>query len=429
MGLLKPAANQTAYLKAGILGFQGAGKTYTAARIATGLARLSKNKSPKVAFFDTEKGSDFMVHYFKKESIEFDVAKSRTFVDLIAFMKEVEADGYDVAIVDSISHVWADLMTSYEKRLRRSNGLLFQDWSKVKGEWRQFTDAFINTKIHTLVLGRAGYNYDFDQDESGKKELIKTGTKMKAEGEFGYESDLLLEMERVPKKDGKGWTNRCIVLKDRTDTMNGSSIDMPKFEDFKTVVAALNIGGEHYGLDTTRDSQDMFQDPDYSYVELKKQRDIALEELQGVLIENDLSGTSAAAQKGRQELLKEVYDTVSKTYIEGLHPDKIREGVRRIKVKFAPLAPAKSSEETDEMIAGDQIKKIYATLNGLDFRDKDDQKAIVYGMAETIVGHPVASTKELTAHQASTLIDQLNKTEPEALKIFTAKSTNQEVPF
>lgn len=426
MSLLKPASNQTAYLKAGILGFQGSGKTYTAARIAAGLARLSKSKAPKVAFFDTEKGSDFMVPFFKKEGIEFDVAKSRTFVDLIEFMREVEKEGYDVAIVDSISHVWADLMDSYTKRLRRSNGLLFQDWSKVKGEWRQFTDAFINTKLHTLVLGRAGYNYDFDEDESGKKELIKTGTKMKAEGEFGYESDLLLEMERVPNKGGKGWVNRCIVLKDRTDTMNGSVLDMPKFEDFKTVVAALNIGGEHFGLDTTRDSQDMFQDPDWSYVELKKQRDIALEELQGVLIEHDLGGTSAAAQKGRQELLKEVYDTVSKTYIEGLHPDKIREGVRAIKAKFA-----KPEQDTGELVTPDQLKRIFATLGSLDIKATEDQKAIIYGLAKVSLQVEITSTKQLTKVQAAKLIDELDKSDPEALKMFFApkEEVKQEEPF
>ena len=74
MSLLKPAANQTAYLKAGILGFQGSGKTYTASRLATGLAKMS-SKQPKVAFFDTEKGSDFLVAYYKEQGIQFDVAK------------------------------------------------------------------------------------------------------------------------------------------------------------------------------------------------------------------------------------------------------------------------------------------------------------------------------------------------------------------
>ncbi len=347
--LLKPATNQTAYLKAGVYGFQGSGKTYTASRLAVGLAKLSKNKNPKVAFFDTEKGSDFVINYFKDEKVQFDVAKARSFMELVEFMKEVEKEGYDVAIIDSISHVWTDLMDSYVKRLKRSNGLLFQDWGKVKGEWRQFTDLFINSKIHVIVLGRAGWNYDTSEDESGKMQLTKGGTKLRAEGEFGYESDLFLEMERVPNEGkGKGWINRCYVLKDRTDTMNGKVIDYPKFEDFKTVVAALNIGGEHFGLDTTKDSQDMFEDPDWSYAELKKQRDIALEELQAVLAKHDLSGTSDAAKKKRIDLLEGVFGTSSKTALEGMHPEKIREGVAKIKERLEVIAPDPEPTKAEE---------------------------------------------------------------------------------
>ncbi|CAB4151402.1 Fer4_NifH domain containing protein [uncultured Caudovirales phage] len=334
MSLLKPATNQTAYLKAGILGFQGSGKTFTATRLASGLAHQTKKKRPKVAFFDTEKGSDFFVKYFESENIQFDVAKSRTFIDLIAFMREVEDGGYDVVIIDSISHVWNDLRNSYEKRLRRSNGLLFQDWGKVKGEWQQFTDLFINGKTHTIVLGRAGYEYDMSEDESGKKELLKTGTKMKAEGEFGYESDLLLEMERVKNQNKKGWSNRCYVLKDRTDTMNGKVIDMPKYSDFKSVVATLNIGGEHFGIDGTKDSQAMFGNPDYSYAERRKQRDIALDELQEILIELDLQGTSGAVIKKRTELLKDIYGTSSKTAIEDMTAEQIRNGITVIKERL-----------------------------------------------------------------------------------------------
>ena len=353
--LLKPAKNQTAFLKAGILGFQGSGKTYTAARIAAGIAKLDcdKDKTPKVAFFDTEKGSDFLVKYFAEQNIQLDSVKSRSFKDLCEFMREVQKEEYNVAIIDSISHVWRELTTSYENRLRRNNGLLFQDWGKVKTEWQQFTDAFINSNLHVIVLGRAGYEYDMSEDESGKKELLKTGTKMKAEGEFGYESDLLLEMERVRKDDDKGWINRCYVIKDRTDTMNGKVVDYPKFEDFMSVVASLNIGGEHVGVDTTRNSEDMFGDPDYSYAERKKQRDIALEELQEVLVEHDLAGTAGAVQKKRIELLKEVYGTSAKTYIENMPADRIRDGIEKIKEKFSTDGLEVSDEDLEKVKDGE----------------------------------------------------------------------------
>jgi len=329
MSLLKPASNQTAYLKAGILGFQGSGKTYTASRIAAGLAKMNGNKNPRIAFFDTEKGSDFLVKYFKAEGIQLDVAKTRSFSDLLEFMREVEQAKYDVVIIDSISHVWRELMDSYQKRLRRTNGLLFQDWSKVKGEWQRFTDAFINSSMHTIVLGRAGFEYDFNEDESGKKELIKTGVKMKAEGEFGYESDILLEMERV--KDGKGFKNRCYVIKDRTDTMNGQVIDSPTFDSFKTVVAYLNIGGVHHGVDTERNSEEMFDDPDKSFAKEREAREIALEELKQEFILNDLNGTSTPIVKRRTELLIQAFGTSAWSAIQGMRSNAIRDGIVQIR--------------------------------------------------------------------------------------------------
>ena len=64
MALLKKAQNQTAFLKAGIMGFQGSGKTYTAVDLAIGLTKLSKGT--KVAFYDTETGSDFHIKKFEE---------------------------------------------------------------------------------------------------------------------------------------------------------------------------------------------------------------------------------------------------------------------------------------------------------------------------------------------------------------------------
>jgi hypothetical protein len=48
--------------------------------------------------------------------------------------------------------------------------------------------------VHILIAGRAGKEYEYQENEAGKKELITTGTKFKAEGEFGYEPDILVEL-------------------------------------------------------------------------------------------------------------------------------------------------------------------------------------------------------------------------------------------
>jgi hypothetical protein len=53
MALFKKAEITSSYLKAGIMGFAGSGKTYTAASVAIGLHKLTKSDNP-MFFLDTE---------------------------------------------------------------------------------------------------------------------------------------------------------------------------------------------------------------------------------------------------------------------------------------------------------------------------------------------------------------------------------------
>jgi len=338
MSLLKPATNQTAFLKAGIMGFAGSGKTFTAKELAIGLSKLVNDGKP-VAFFDTETGSDFLIPAFKEAGIQLLVAKSRSFADLKTFMGEAESVA-SVGIIDSVTHVWTDLVDSYRAKLRRKNGLLFQDWGPIKAEWGEFTKLYINSRCHVVLCGRAGYEYDMEQDESGKKELIKTGTKMKAEGEMSYEPSLLLEMERVnpAEKLERGqrstFIHRCYVLKDRTDRMNGKAVDNPKFEDFAPVISFLNIGGEHVGVAASeRSSQDLFDSPDGLY-ERKKQVEIALELIQDSMVEGEIGGTSAKAKEEQIRHLKLAFGTSSWRAIQDMRLEALEDGLRALRLNL-----------------------------------------------------------------------------------------------
>lgn len=340
MSLLKPAKNYAAFLKAGILGFQGSGKTYTASEMAIGLCQHIK--SDKAAFFDTEAGSDYMIPKFKDSGIELFSHKGRAFKDLCDIVRECETEGYPVLIIDSISHVWREIQDSYKKRVKR-NSLYMMDWGILKGQWAEFTDLYLNSKVHIIMLGRAGYEYDQEESETGKKELIKTGTKMKVEGEMGYEPSLLIEMEGI--KTGKKIINRAHIIKDRTDNMNGKSIDFPKFKDFMPIINFLNIGGEHIGFDASRNSEELFQNPEWSYEERKRKHSILIEQLHEILVLQGLSGTGAQAQKDRTELLIKFFGTSSKTHIEEkLSLKELEEAITGIRANFAPKEEPKVVE-------------------------------------------------------------------------------------
>lgn len=278
MGLFHKAESSSAYAKIGMMGFAGSGKTYTASQFAIGLSRIQGSKKP-VFFLDTETGSDWVIPMFKKEGVPLNVAKTRAFSDLLMAVEEATRDA-SVLLVDSVTHFWAELTESYAKKKNRTRGLEFQDWAYLKKEWARFTTAFINAPLHVIICGRAGYEYDYFTNDSGKKELEKTGIKMKAEGEFGFEPSLLILMERY-QGEGHRVYRTATILKDRSTLLDGKVIENPTFESIRPHVEYLNIGGAHMGVDTSRTSEAMIDAPERS--RRKEQTEIALAELQALM--------------------------------------------------------------------------------------------------------------------------------------------------
>lgn len=345
MGLLKKATMGTAYAKIGILGFAGSGKTFTAAKLARGICEVSKNK--KIAFFDTEKGSDFLVKPLHDEGYEFFVHKSKSFADLTAIIKEAEADGFCVLIIDSISHVWAEILKSYMKQ-NNIKVMRPQHWATPKQQWQTgFTEIYINSKLHIIMCGRAANEWGSQEnEETGKLEMISTGgMKMKVEGETGYEPDLLIEMEAIKGKDSI--LNQAFIVKDRSNTLNGKTIDKPDFAKMKSFFDYLSIGGTHEGIDLTRNSEELFDKPDWSPKNMERRREIALEQIQSACILAGISGTSAEAKKKWVLMLQDVFKTTSWREVELMKAQDLEDNLQDLKVYLGQVNPLQEPPKAD----------------------------------------------------------------------------------
>ena len=337
--------SEQAYFKGGFFGFSGTGKTYTAALIAKGIHEMIGNKKP-VAFYDTEVGSDYIFQsIFQPAGIALAVHKSRSFKQLIQFLDEAMAEDIQIVIVDSITHIWREFCEAYCKA-NKTKRLRFHDWAPLKEMWYQeFTTRYLNSPMHFIFCGRAGYEYDMEVTENGGyKEPVKTGTRLKAETETGYEASLLVEMERFrvpqngvqqPRWQNRNFVHRAYILKDRFDLIDGKEFDNPTFEDFLPHVKALNIGGEHHSIDTKETSEELFPEGDTKWREKLRQKKIAIEELYGKI--DDLwPGTSAVEKKLKRHFYQAVFGYVSKTRLE--EKEKVE------KVKFA-LDVAQQAED------------------------------------------------------------------------------------
>lgn len=310
MSLFQTATNTQAKLKAGLMGFAGDGKTFTAATLAIGLVELMRERdlpdgNKPVMFIDTETGSDWVKPRFDAAGIELKTAKTRAFADLLTALDEAEAHG-SVLIIDSITHFWRELTETYAEKRNRKRGLEFQDWAYLKAEWGKFTDKFVNSNCHTILCGRAGYEYDFFQNDSGKKELQKTGVKMKAETETGYEPSILILMEKHRDMEtGEVW-REAHIIKDRSTRLDGKSFKNPSFDVFRPHVDYLNLGGVQMGVDTSRDSSSLVgadgTRKDWKW--RQEQRELALDEIAEVIGKHH-GGQSADAKKQRGDVLEQ----------------------------------------------------------------------------------------------------------------------------
>lgn len=325
------------YLKAGFLGFSKAGKTHTAVELAIG-TRAVMGLSGPIAMFDTEGGSEYVAEWIRQATGQDPVgARSMALDDLLDVTRACEQEGVSVLIVDSLTHVWRELTEAYLARINEGRakrrlpprGMEFQDWGPVKRVWAKWTDLYLNSKLHIIICGRAGFEYDYETNDEGKKELVKTGTKMKVESEFGFEPSLLIEMERVLMRDkrrGKVTLHRATVIGDRFGLIDGKTRDNPTFKFFEPYILRLKPGA-HAPIDTALKSDAGVND--YGHDD-RRQRDIALEEIEGELV-TAFPATQGKDRVAKLAVLERVFGTKSWEAIRSRGLAELRDGLATIR--------------------------------------------------------------------------------------------------
>lgn len=350
MGLLQKLGGGQGYLKAGFMGAAGSGKTFTSSVLAVGTRAHFKLLGP-IGIFDTESGSEYVAKKIQKATgVEPVGLRSRSLSDLLEVAKECEQSGVSVLIVDSMTHIWRECCDSYLQAVNkvRSNNnmtalqkLEFQHWSAIKDKFGKWTEFFLNSKMHIIVCGRLGYDYEFEENESGKKELIKTGVKMKTEGEFGYEPSLLVVMEIMQQREGGKLTanisRRATILKDRFDVIDGKQFENPNFDTFKPHIDLLTPGA-HAPIDTAAKTEHNVNTEGASaWDRERRQRTIVSEEIQAALV-RAWPGQSAAEKKAKAELLEKHFGTGSWTKIESDTPSaKLLDGLKTLREELDKL--------------------------------------------------------------------------------------------
>ena len=335
------------FLKAGFLGFNKSGKTFTATRLALQLWQTLKLKTP-IALADTETGGEYVAGEIRRVTGKHAIGiKSRALADLLALGAECDKGLANILLVDSITHFWREVTEAYLDQVNRSrealqkpkrNRLEFQDWANIKAKWSVWTDFFLNSKLHIIICGRAGYEWDFEEreDASGNKhkELVKTGTKMKVESEFGFEPSLLIEMERVqvPDKTGDHFriVHRATVLGDRFDVMDSATCDNPTGEFFLPYIRMLTPGAENIVDTELKTDHQVDEAGQAAFDRDRKERTKLLEEIEGE-ITAAYPGQTKDEKRAKVTILADCFGTKSWTAIQQMGQGPLKAGLAGVR--------------------------------------------------------------------------------------------------
>lgn len=192
-------------------GPSGSGKTFTALRVAKALAPTGK-----IAVIDTERGSASKY----ADLFQFDVCE---IVDdfhpqhYIKALKEAEDAGYEVVVIDSLSHAWegaGGVLELTDKEATRSrSGNSYTAWRATTPIHNSLINAMLQSRCHVIVTMRSKTEYVLEENDRGQKVPKKVGMAPVQRAGMEYEFDVVVDMDL--KHNGVVAKTRCHSLTDK----------------------------------------------------------------------------------------------------------------------------------------------------------------------------------------------------------------------
>lgn len=196
-----------------IIGSSGSGKTWTSLAVGTKLG-------DRVALIDTEHGSaSKYAREFAFDTVSLDSFSPLTYVEAI---RAAEAAGYDVIIIDSLSHAWSGKDGALEQVDRRSQGNKFTAWREVTPMHNALIEAILQSRAHVISTMRVKTEYVVEQDSKGRSVPRKVGLAPIQRDGMEYEMDVVGEIDqdhnlRITK-------TRCSSLADQVIAKPGADL-------------------------------------------------------------------------------------------------------------------------------------------------------------------------------------------------------------
>lgn len=224
--MFQKATKKKAKLRMAIMGPAKSGKSFSSLKIAKNLGR-------RVAAIDTERGS---LSKYAGDVADFDVVELTSFAPAryIAAMKAAADAGYDVLLVDSISHAWVGEGGLLDQK-DKAGGNSFNAWRTLTPQHNEFVDTILGWPGHIIVTMRVKTEYVVEQ-VGGKSVPRRVGLAPVQRDGMEYEFDVLAEMDR---------DHTLHVTDTRCPALDGAALRKPDGAEIaRTLLAWLDDGAE-----------------------------------------------------------------------------------------------------------------------------------------------------------------------------------------
>ncbi|MBB6131790.1 AAA family ATPase [Mucilaginibacter lappiensis] len=204
---LKKATRKQVKLRLNISAPSGAGKTYSALRMAKGLC----GSWDKIAVIDTENGSASLYSHLGDFNT-IDLTAPFTPEKYIQAIETCEAAGMEVIILDSTTHEWNCVLEENELLAQaKFRGNTWSAWSVTTPRHDRFVNKVLQSKAHIITCTRSKMETVMGED----KKVKKVGMKDQQREGWEYELTVSLNIERD--------THMAIPSKDRTNLFEGKN--------------------------------------------------------------------------------------------------------------------------------------------------------------------------------------------------------------
>lgn len=166
--------NDPLTISLGLSGGSSTGKTFSALRIARGIAQEKGGDGARIGFVDTENCRALYYQDDFPELVHYDMQAVDDSGKTIGYaperwaevIDEAEAAGFPVVVIDSFSHAWEGVGGILDIHAETLNGLTGGNkdradrlnmlaWAKTKPRWKRLVDRIVRAKVDLILCTRA----------------------------------------------------------------------------------------------------------------------------------------------------------------------------------------------------------------------------------------------------------------------------------